>query len=162
MCGRYPWIGSARRDTETRAQAATPTLTHTVLVTGGERVQRAGYFMKPAVFTHTEAGMRIEREEIFGPVTCIRSFADDDLEEVARQANDTIYGLVASVWTRDLRKAHALADMIRAGMVGINQHGSPNPFAPFGGYKQSGWGREFGRESLDLYLECKTVNVRYD
>jgi acyl-CoA reductase-like NAD-dependent aldehyde dehydrogenase len=132
------------------------------LVTGGDRLQRPGNFMRPAVFADTTAGMRIEREEIFGPVTCIRGFSGDDLGEIARQANDTIYGLVASVWTRDLRKAHALADMIRAGMVGINQHGSPNIFAPFGGYKQSGWGREFGRESLDLYLECKTVIVRYE
>jgi phenylacetaldehyde dehydrogenase len=131
-------------------------------VTGGDRLQRPGNFMRPAVFADTTAGMRIEREEIFGPVTCIRGFSGDDLGEIARQANDTIYGLVASVWTRDLRKAHALADMIRAGMVGINQHGSPNIFAPFGGYKQSGWGREFGRESLDLYLECKTVIVRYE
>jgi acyl-CoA reductase-like NAD-dependent aldehyde dehydrogenase len=132
------------------------------LATGGTRVDRSGYFMRPAVFTGTDAAMRIEREEIFGPVTCIRAFDGEDLEEIARQANDTIYGLVASVWTRNLGKAHALADMIRAGMVGINQHGSPNPFAPFGGFKQSGWGREFGRESLDLYLECKTVNLRYE
>lgn len=132
------------------------------LATGGTRLERPGYFMRPAVFTGTEPGMRIEREEIFGPVTCIRGFDGEDLAGIARQANDTIYGLVASVWTRDLGKAHALADMIRAGMVGINQHGSPNPFAPFGGFKQSGWGREFGRESLELYLECKTVNLRYD
>jgi acyl-CoA reductase-like NAD-dependent aldehyde dehydrogenase len=131
-------------------------------LSGGRRLDRAGYFMEPAVFTRVTPSMRIVQEEIFGPVVCVESFGDEDLEAIARRANDTIYGLVASVWTRDLRKAHRLAELIRAGMVGINQHGSPNIFAPFGGYKQSGWGREFGAESLELYLETKTVIVRYD
>jgi phenylacetaldehyde dehydrogenase len=106
--------------------------------------------------------MRIVREEIFGPVTTVQSFGDGDLDEIVRRANDTIYGLVASVWTRDLGIAQRVAEGIKAGMVGINQHGSPNIFAPFGGYKQSGWGREFGAESLDLYLETKTVLLRTD
>jgi len=132
------------------------------LVTGGRRLDREGFFMEPAVFAAAKPKMRIVQEEIFGPVTCVETFADDSLEEIARRANDTIYGLVASVWTRDLRRAHRLGDLIRAGMVGINQHGSPNIFAPFGGYKQSGWGREFGADGLELYLETKTVIVRYD
>jgi len=132
------------------------------LVTGGARLAGPGYFMAPAVFAETRPDMRIVREEIFGPVTCVQRFTDADLDAVARQANDTVYGLVASVWTRDLRVAHRLADMIRAGVVGINHHGSGDIYAPFGGYKESGWGREFGAESLDLYLETKTVVVRYD
>jgi acyl-CoA reductase-like NAD-dependent aldehyde dehydrogenase len=132
------------------------------LATGGPRLPRRGYFMPPTVFTRTEPGMRIVREEIFGPVTTVQSFGDGDLDEIVRRANDTIYGLVASVWTRDLGIAQRVAEGIKAGMVGINQHGSPNIFAPFGGYKQSGWGREFGAESLDLYLETKTVLLRTD
>jgi len=132
------------------------------LVTGGARLDRPGYFMEPAVFARTQRDMRVVREEIFGPVTCIQAFADGDLAAIARQANDTVYGLVASVWTRDLGIAHQLAELIRAGVVGINHHGSGDIYAPFGGYKQSGWGREFGAESLDLYLETKTVVVRYD
>ncbi len=132
------------------------------LIAGGARLAGPGYFMQPAVFARTHRDMRIVREEIFGPVTCVQGFADSDLEAIARQANDTVYGLVASVWTRDLRIAHRLAELIRAGVVGINHHGSGDIYAPFGGYRQSGWGREFGAESLDLYLETKTVVVRYD
>lgn len=132
------------------------------LAVGGRRLDRPGYFMEPTVFTGVEPGMRIVQEEIFGPVTCIETFGDEGMEEIARRANDTIYGLIASVWTRDLHKAHRLAELIRAGVVGINQHGGGNLYAPFGGFKQSGWGREFGAESLDAYLETKTVMVRYD
>jgi acyl-CoA reductase-like NAD-dependent aldehyde dehydrogenase len=132
------------------------------LLTGGDRLPGRGFFMPPTVFGGASRDMRIVREEIFGPVTCVQSFGDSDLDDIARQANDTIYGLVASVWTRDLRIAHRLAESIKAGVVGINQHGSPNIFAPFGGYKQSGWGREFGAESLDLYLETKTVVMKSD
>jgi len=132
------------------------------LVTGGTRLDGPGYFMEPAVFAHTNRDMRIVREEIFGPVTGVQSFADFDLEAIARQANDTIYGLVASVWTKDLGIAHKLAETIKAGVVGINHHGSGDITAPFGGCKQSGWGRELGAESLDLYLESKTIVIRYD
>jgi acyl-CoA reductase-like NAD-dependent aldehyde dehydrogenase len=132
------------------------------LVTGGLRPQRPGYFMQPTVFARTNRDMRIVREEIFGPVTCMQSFADADLDDVARQANDTIYGLIASVWTKDLHTAHKLAETIKAGVVGINHHGGGDIYAPFGGYKQSGWGREFGAESLDMYLETKTVVIRHE
>ena len=132
------------------------------LVTGGVRPERPGYFMEPTVFARTNRDMRVVREEIFGPVTCMQSFADADLDDVARQANDTIYGLIASVWTKDLGIAHKLAETIKAGVVGINHHGGGDIYAPFGGYKQSGWGREFGAESLDMYLETKTVVIRHE
>jgi acyl-CoA reductase-like NAD-dependent aldehyde dehydrogenase len=128
----------------------------------GEQLARPGYFMQPTVFARTNRDMRIVREEIFGPVTCMQSFADADLDDVARQANDTIYGLIASVWTKDLHTAHKLAETIKAGVVGINHHGGGDIYAPFGGYKQSGWGREFGAESLDMYLETKTVVIRHE
>ena len=131
------------------------------LVVGGGIPERAGYFMEPTVFTGTNRDMRIVREEVFGPVTCIQSFATADLDDIASQANDTIYGLIASVWTKDLGIAHHLAEKIKAGVVGINHHGGGDIYAPFGGYKQSGWGREFGAESLDLYLETKTVVIRH-
>ncbi len=131
-------------------------------VTGGTRPDRTGYFLEPTVFAHTNRDMRIVREEIFGPVLCAQSFADDDLEAVAQDANDTVFGLVASIWTRDLGTAHELAERIKAGVVGINHHGSGDIYAPFGGYKESGWGREFGAQSVDMYLETKTVVVRYD
>ena len=131
------------------------------LVAGGVRPERPGYFMQPTVFARTNSDMRIVREEIFGPVTCMQSFSDSDLDDVARQANDTIYGLIASVWTKDLGIAHKLTETIKAGVVGVNHHGAGDIYAPFGGYKQSGWGREFGAESLDMYLETKTVVIRH-
>jgi len=132
------------------------------LVTGGSRPDRAGYFYNPTVFAQVNRDMRIMREEIFGPVLCMRKFSDGDLDAVASEANDTVYGLVASIWTRDIGTAHGLADRIRAGVVGINHHGGGDIYAPFGGFKESGWGREFGAQSVEMYLETKTVVVRYD
>ncbi len=131
------------------------------LVTGGNRLDRAGHFMAPAIFADARPEMKIVREEIFGPVTCAQRFAGDDLESVARQANDTIYGLIGSVWTRDLETGHKMAGKIRAGTIGINYHGPADISAPFGGFKQSGWGREFGAEGLNQYLESKTVVTRF-
>lgn len=104
--------------------------------------------------------MRIVREEIFGPVVCATPFDDDDLEMLAREANNTEYGLGASVWTRDLGIAHKMARKIKAGTVWINSH-LPNDVAlPFGGYKQSGFGREMGYEAIELYTQVKTVATR--
>jgi phenylacetaldehyde dehydrogenase len=131
-------------------------------LTGGERPDGPGFFYTPTVFANVNRDMRIMQEEIFGPVVCVRRFADGDLDAVASEANDTVYGLVASIWTRDLATAHGLAERIRAGVVGINHHGGGDIYAPFGGFRESGWGREFGAQSVEMYLETKTVVVRYD
>jgi len=99
------------------------------------------------------------REEIFGPVLCAMSFADSDVDALARMANDTDYGLAASIWTRDISIAHRLARRIKAGSVRINTPGSVDPALPLGGYRQSGWGRENGREGTEIYTEIKSVTV---
>jgi phenylacetaldehyde dehydrogenase len=127
------------------------------VVTGGGRVGDAGYFVQPTVLTDTRPEMSVVREEIFGPVVCAIPFDDDDLDRIARTANDTPYGLAASIWTRDLGIAHKLARRIKAGTVWINTHNFGDPALPFGGFKQSGWGREMGFEAIELYTEVKAV-----
>jgi phenylacetaldehyde dehydrogenase len=126
-------------------------------VQSGGRSRSRGYFVEPTVLVDVQPEMSVVREEIFGPV--VAAMAYDSLDEVAASANDTTYGLSASVWTKDIRKANWLARKLRVGRVGINVHGVADVTMPTGGYKQSGWGRELGPEGLDSFLEYKSVFV---
>jgi phenylacetaldehyde dehydrogenase len=126
-------------------------------VTGGKRHGNEGYFVEPTVLINTNPTMKVVREEIFGPVVCAMPYNDDDLERIAKQGNATEYGLAASIWTRDIGIAHKLARKLKAGSVWINVHNFNDVALPFGGYKQSGWGREMGFEAIELYTEVKAV-----
>ena len=124
-------------------------------VAGGKKREGKGYFVEPTVLVNTNPNMKVVREEIFGPVVTAVPFTDP--EEVVRQAHNTIYGLAAGIWTKDISKAHRMADQLRAGTVWINCYNIFDAALPFGGYKQSGWGREMGHDALDLYTEKKAV-----
>jgi aldehyde dehydrogenase (NAD+) len=136
-----------------RAEGAEPVLP-------GGRTGTRGYFVKPAIFDSAHPSMRIAQEEIFGPVLTVITF--EDMDELVEKANSTIYGLAAAVWTRDIAKAHKLARQMHAGTVWINAYGMLSPESPFGGYKQSGFGRELGRYGIDLYTQVKSVWVSLD
>ncbi len=128
------------------------------LLCGGNRVGKRGFFIAPTVFGDVQDHMKIAQEEIFGPVMSIIKFKD--LDEVIRRANSTMYGLAAAVWTRDITKAHAIARNVRAGTIWLNCYNIIDPAVPFGGFKQSGVGRELGEYGLQQYTEIKTVTVK--
>ena len=132
------------------------------VVAGGQSPQlegafQKGYFFSPTIFSEVKNSMRVAQEEIFGPVVSVITFKDED--DLLKQANDTIYGLSAGIWTRDITRAHRFAKEIKAGVIWINTFNMFNAASPFGGYKQSGYGREMGRHALDLYTQVKSVWV---
>ncbi len=129
------------------------------VVTGGEAVQGEGFFVQPTVLVNTRPDMKVVREEIFGPVLSTQLFDDDSLEQLAVRGNDSDYGLSSSIWTRDLRTAHQMVRRLRAGNVRVNAAAALDFAMPFGGYKQSGWGRENGREGVEAYTELKSVAI---
>lgn len=129
------------------------------ILTGGAATGERGFFVQPTVAAGTTSQMRVVQEEVFGPVLSVRTFDTCDVDEIAAEANATVYGLSGSVWTKDLSVAHRLVKRIDAGQVSINCHAAIDPATPFGGNKQSGWGREFGKEGLEPYLKTKAVSV---
>jgi phenylacetaldehyde dehydrogenase len=133
-----------------RAEGAT-------MVLGGGPVPAQGYFVAPVIFTGCRAEMRIVREEIFGPVLTVLRFRDE--AALVRDIRDTVYGLSGSVWTRDIQLALRIARQIDSGQVGVNFHAAVSPETPFGGNRQSGWGREFGREGVEAYLKTKAISI---
>jgi len=130
------------------------------IATGGKRKGETGYFIEPTVFVNTKSQMRIVQEEIFGPVLSTIAIDDmGDISEVATLANDTAYGLSATIWTKDVSRAHRLAAEIKAGVVWVNTPIALDQSLPFGGYKESGWGREGGKEGIEEFTETKSVVI---
>ena len=132
------------------------------LVAGGSQalVETGGCYIQPTIFDNVRSDMKIAREEIFGPVLSVLSFTDT--AEVVRQANASVYGLQAGVWTADINKAHGVARALRAGTVHVNQYDEDDITVPFGGYKQSGVGRDKSLHAFDKYTEMKTTWIRID
>ncbi|XP_025831008.1 cytosolic 10-formyltetrahydrofolate dehydrogenase [Agrilus planipennis] len=128
---------------------------------GGKRLNRPGYFLEPTIFSGVEDHMYIAKEESFGPIMVISKFDDGDLDGVLRRSNATEFGLASGVFTRDLSKAMKFAERIEAGTVFINTYNKTDVAAPFGGFKQSGFGKDLGQEALNEYLKTKTVTIEY-
>ncbi|KAM4881705.1 mitochondrial 10-formyltetrahydrofolate dehydrogenase isoform 2-T2 [Thomomys bottae] len=131
------------------------------LVYGGRQVQRPGFFMEPTVFTNVEDHMYLAKEESFGPIMVISKFPNGDIDGVLQRANSTEYGLASGVFTRDINKAMYVSEKLEAGTVFINTYNKTDVAAPFGGVKQSGFGKDLGEEALNEYLKTKTVTLEY-
>jgi phenylacetaldehyde dehydrogenase len=127
-------------------------------VAGGKKKGEKGYFVEPTVLVDTTEEMKVVQEEIFGPVVVAMPFSSE--EEIVPRANDNVYGLAAGIWTRDISKAHRMAEALQAGTVWINCYNIFDAALPFGGYKQSGWGREMGHDVLNNYTQTKAVCAR--
>ena len=128
------------------------------LLCGGKRLERDGYFIEPTIFTDLSKDADLLKDEVFGPVLAVQAFDAED--DIVALANDSEYGLAASIWTKDISLAHKTAAQIKAGLLWINCHGLADMAVPFGGYKQSGWGRENGEEAIAQYTETKSVVVK--
>ncbi|RWS14003.1 cytosolic 10-formyltetrahydrofolate dehydrogenase-like protein [Dinothrombium tinctorium] len=131
------------------------------LVYGGKQVPRPGLFFMPTIFTEVSDHMYIAREESFGPIMVISRFKDGDIEEVLRRANNTEYGLASGVFTKDISKALLIGERIQAGTCFVNCYNKTDVAAPFGGFKQSGFGKDLGQEALNEYLKIKTITIEY-
>jgi len=132
-----------------------------VLRQGGHRVDRPGLFLHPTVLTDVTDNMFVAHEESFGPIMVVSRFNDGDVEGVVRRANATEYGLASGVFTRDISRALNVADRLSAGTVFVNTYNKTDVAAPFGGFKQSGFGKDLGEEALNEYLQTKAITIEY-
>lgn len=128
---------------------------------GGKRLDRKGYFLEPTIFSDVKDGTFIAVEESFGPIMVISKFSKNDVDDVLRRANATEYGLCAGVFTKDINIALRVSESLEAGTVFVNTYNKTDVGAPFGGFKQSGYGKDLGEEALNEYLKTKTVTIEY-